>query len=449
MPEPAAPDARGLALGVLLRVERDRAWADDTLDAALAPSRLDARDRAFATRLVYGTLAWQGLLDWHLQTLTGRPAAALDLEARAVLRLGLHQILLLDRVPPHAAVSTSVDLAKQHAPKAAGLVNAVLRRAVRERGKLPLPDRDAEPLRHLAVAYSHPEWLVRRWRDDFPGDELRDLLAANNEAAPTVLRARRGLRDELIERLARAGIAAEPGRFAPDAVRVATVSPRALAEHAPGAYRVQSEASQLVALLVAPEPGMRVLDACAAPGGKTTYLADLMDDRGLVVALERHPRRAATVRRAAGALGLTAVSPMTGDARAASQVLTGTFDRVLVDAPCTGLGTLRAHPEVRWTRDPADPSRLATLQREILEGITPLLRPGGALVYATCTLTHDENEDLIRAFLSAHPNLERVDAKDFLPATAQQLVDSTGTLRTLPHRDNLDGFYAIRLVRRA
>jgi 16S rRNA (cytosine967-C5)-methyltransferase len=192
-----------------------------------------------------------------------------------------------------------------------------------------------------------------------------------------------------------------------------------------------------------------VLDACAAPGGKTTYLADLMEDRGLVIALDRRAQRAATVRRVVRRLGLERVVTLAGDARTADRLFgTARFDRILVDAPCTGLGTLRGHPEVRWTRSADDPARLAQLQRAIVEGVLPLLRPGGVLVYATCTLTGEENEGLVAAVLAAHPDLAQDDAGDVLPETARRLVDATGALRTLPHRDDLDGFYAVRLTRR-
>ena len=439
--------ARALAAAVLQRTECDRAYADVTLDAALRASRLDARDRALATRLIYGTLAWQGRLDWHLATLARRDPATLDPALRVVLRLGLYQILLLDRIPAHAAVATSVDLAKRLAPAAAGLVNAVLRRAVRERGALPLPDPAAAPVHHLAVAFSHPEWLVARWRERFADAELRALLAADNLAAPTVLRARAGGRDALIARLSAAGIGAEACCFAPEAVRVSAVAPHALPGYAAGAFSVQSEASQLVVLLLDPQPGMRVLDACAAPGGKTTYIAELVGDRGLVVSLDARRRGAFAVARAARRLGLGHTAAAVADARSAAHVLRGRFDRILVDAPCTGLGTLRAHPEVRWTRTPADITRLAVLQREILDGVTPLLSPGGVLVYATCTIADEENEGVARAWLASHRELAAEDAAVHLPAPAAGLVDASGALRTFPHRDGLDGFYAVRVRR--
>ncbi len=441
--------ARALAMEVLLRVEGEGAHADAALATALPRANLSGRDRAFATRLVYGSLAWQGRLDWQLARLASRDPATLDPAVRSALRLGLYQVSQLDRVPPHAAVATSVELAKRRVPAATGFVNAILRRAVRERAHLPLPDPELDPTHHLAVAYSHPDWLVARWQARFGMQATRALLAADNEAAPTTLRARPGDRDELIARLRAAGVECAPGAVAPDAVRLDAVDPHALPGWLAGDFSVQSEASQLIAYLLAPRAGMRVLDACAAPGGKATHIAELMDDRGLVVALDHRRRSAAVVADNARRLRLRSVAALVLDARAASAALArASFDRVLVDAPCSGLGTLRAHPEIRWRRQPADLARLAERQRAILEGVTPLVRAGGVIVYATCTLTEEENEGVVRAWLDAHPELAQETASAHLPVAAHGLVDGGGALVTLPHRDGLDGFYAVRVRRR-
>ena len=440
--------ARALALDVLMRVEDGGTHADVTLAAALAASGLPVRDRGFVSRLVYGTLAWQGRLDWQLAHLADRDPATFQPDVRMVLRLGLYQLTLLDRVPPHAAVATSVDLAKGRVPVASGFVNAVLRRAVREGASLPLPDAALDPTEHLAILLSHPRWLVEHWQTRF-GSEVRDLLAADNEAAPTVLRARRGERDALIARLTAAGVVCEPGRFGPDAVRIQAADPHALPGWAEGEFSVQEEASQLVVRLLDPRPRMRVLDVCAAPGGKAAYAAEVMRDLGLVVAVDHRRRGMRTIARNAARLGLGAIAPLGLDARSASAALPpGTFDRVLVDAPCSGLGTLRAHPEIRWRRTPADLVRQASQQRRMLEAATPLVRPGGVIVYAVCTLTHEENAGVVEPWLRAHPELRRERAEDVLPAEARTLVDADGALCTLPHRDGLDGFYAVRARRR-
>ena len=446
---PDALAARLLALDVLRRVESEYAHADVALAHALARCGLEMRDRAFATRLVYGTLAWQGRLDWCIRALSERDPATLDPQTRRLLRLGVYQVVMLDRVPPHAAVGTSVDLAKRLAPAAAGLVNAVLRRTVREGRAVALPDPVTEPVRHLAIAFSHPEWLVARWRARFSNAELRALLAVDNEAAPTVIRAARGTREALMATLEEAGVVTRAGRFAPDALVVESSDPHALPGFVEGRFSVQSEASQLVALLVSPEPGMRVLDACAAPGGKATYLAQLTCGRGVVVALERRRAGARAIARAARRVGTSHLLPVAADARSASSVLSGTrFDRILVDAPCSGLGTLRAHPELRWRRTPDDLARLARTQRDLLEGVTPLLATSGALVYATCTMTDEENDGVVRAWLGDHPEVGIEDARPYLPPMARALVGADGALRTLPHRDGLNGFYAVRIRRR-
>ncbi len=229
-----------------------------------------------------------------------------------------------------------------------------------------------------------------------------------------------------------------------------SVAPHTIPGFTEGAFSVQSEASQLVALLLGVQPGMRVLDACAAPGGKATYLAERIEGRGLVLALDRRLAGAGAVARSARRLGLARLVSGVADARTGTPLASDvTFDRILVDAPCSGLGTLRAHPEVRWSRTPADVTRLATLQRAILEGVTPLLAPGGALVYATCAISTEENDDVVRAWLDAHPALEPERAETYLPAAAAELVDDAGALRTFPHRHGLDGFYAVRVRRRA
>jgi 16S rRNA (cytosine967-C5)-methyltransferase len=440
--------ARTVALGVLRRIEQTAAYADVALDAALRSGTLPPRDRALASRLAYGTVAWQRRLDWHLAQLTHRDAATLDVSVRLILRLGLYQLLCLDRVPPHAAVSTSVDLAKREAPAAAGLVNAVLRRATRDAGKLSLPDPAVDPVRHLGVAFSHPDWLVERWRTHLGHDEAARLLAADNDAAPTVLRARRGRRDELIAELASSGVRAVAGEWAPDAVRVDAVAPHALPGFVAGALTVQSEASQLVVHALGLERGMRVLDVCAAPGGKTTYAAELVGESGRVVAFDRRRSGVAAAVDAARRLRLRNVLGAVADARR-PPLGDARFDRILVDAPCSGLGTLRAHPEVRWTRGPDDVRRLAELQIEILDAAAPHLAAGGVLVYSTCTISVEENDDVVARWMARNPDLERESAAVSLPPQARELVDATGALRTFPHRHGLDGFYAVRVRRRS
>ena len=430
-----------------MRVATTDAFADVLLAERLRAARLGAADSALATRLVYGTLAWQGRLDHHLAGLVRSPLARLEPAVHAALRLGLYQLLFLERVPAYAAVDSSVRLVGRARRAAVGLVNAVLRRAAAAgRDGLPLPDAAADPHGRMAVEWSHPRWLVERWARDFETDELVRLLESDNVRGPVSIRANRlrTTRDALRAELAAAGAEAIDGEWAADAlvVRRGAARLRATRVWRDGHFLFQGEASQLVAPLVAPAPGARVLDACAAPGGKSTHLAALVG-AGAVIALDVRAAGAARILAEARRLGADTVHALAADARLPP--FRSGFDAILVDAPCSGLGTLRRHPEVRWRRGPEDVARLATLQREILDGVAPLVRPGGTLVYAVCTLLREENEDVIRAFLAAWPRFVVDDLSRSLCGRVREALTGDGFLRTLPHRDYLDGFFIARL----
>jgi 16S rRNA (cytosine967-C5)-methyltransferase len=454
--QPAAADPRALAWAILRRVEEGGAFADALLGHRLTGSGLSTRDQGLATRLVYATIAWQGFLDHIANAFSRRPVSELDPPVRTLLRLGLCQMCVLTRIPAFAAVDTSVRLARTlRGGAVAGLLNAVLRRAATDWSNVALPDRATDPLGFLTVRWSHPRWLVERWVVAYGLDEAERLLQANNEAAPSVLRLNRTKGDAaaLLARLRGAGVDAMPARFAPCGVQLEQgAGPETLPGFDEGLFCVQGEASQLVGFLVGPASGARVLDACAAPGGKTTHLAELMDDRGEVVALDVHRSGVGRIARLADRLGLSSVRAQVADASVWQPEgwrpgTVGPFDAALVDAPCSGLGTLRQHPEVRWRRTPSDVAALARLQRDLLSHVAAFVRPGGILVYATCTLSREENEDVVAAVLGADTGLVMDDPRPLLPEPARGLVGPDGCLRTLPHRDGLDGFFAARLRR--
>jgi 16S rRNA (cytosine967-C5)-methyltransferase len=303
----------------------------------------------------------------------------------------------------------------------------------------------------LAIELSHPRWLVEQWIGELGVEEARALLAADNEAAPTVLRVNRlrATRDSLLARLAHAGVEAEPTSFSPDGVRVrSSGDPSALPGYAEGLFALQGEASQLIAWLLGVEPHSQVLDACAAPGGKTTHIAEHLGERGMVVGSDRSRAGLEYLRATARRLGIGGIEVLNADARALPLAANLRFDAALVDAPCSGLGTLRQHPEIRWRRDPAQLPQLIDLQRQLIAGAAARVRPGGALVYATCTLLASENEQVVEDFVAANPDFELEHAAPLLPREARGLVDQHGYLRSWPHRDGLDGFFAARLKRR-
>ena len=451
-PRNDAASARGIAWDILLAVERGR-FADAELGRRLARGGLDPRDQALLTQLVYGTLAWQGWLDFLIRR-CGRSPDTIDLPIRVLLRLALFQLTKLSRIPEFAAVDTAVSLSKSfHKGAASGFVNASLRRFVREREHLTLPDPNSESAGDLALAWSHPRWLVEHWLAELGPADTRALLAADNEAAPTVLRVNRLRveREELLTSLAAAGVSARPTQYAPHGIVLESgCDPSRLRGFAEGLFSIQGEASQLVTLLLGPKAQQRLWDACAAPGGKSTYLAELIGDEGHVLATDTNAKGLQSVRANALRLGLTCIDPTVADATRLDTVVDprALFDAVLVDAPCSGLGTLRQHPEIRWRRTAADLAALASRQRRLLDAVARRLAPRGALVYATCTIARVENERVIEEFLERQRDFSIVDPRPFLPPAAHALIDSAGVFRTFPHRHGLDGFFAVRLQRR-
>jgi 16S rRNA (cytosine967-C5)-methyltransferase len=426
-------------------VARDAAFADLALDAALAERALSDRDSALATELVYGTLRWQRYLDWILAPHSRRPLDSLDTRARVALRVAAYQIAFLERVPAFAAVNDAVALA---GPKAGirGFVNAVLRsfarRGVRER-EPPLP---RDPVEALATRCSFPTWLAARWIDRYRLADAEALMRAFNERPPLTLRANtlRVGRDALAERLAAGdGRKAEPTRYAPEGLILphGGGAPAAWPGFAAGEFVVQDEASMLVARLLEPRPGDVIVDACAAPGTKTTHLAQLMQNRGRIVALDPQPARLARVTEAAARLGATIVETRSGPVERLAPELRAVCDAVLVDAPCSNLGVLRRNPEVKWRRRPEDITVAAERQREILAAAATMLKAGGRLVYATCSLEPEENDAVVEAFLGDHPDF-RIES----PASFPLGLDG-GMLRIRPDRLDTDGFTAVRLRR--
>lgn len=455
-------DARSLALRVLERVAEAGAYADLALRAELGRSGLSPRDRALATELTYGTLRWRGRLDFLLGRVVDRPLAALEPRVRELLRLGAYQIVFCDRIPDPVAVSETVRLA--HAAgigRAAGLANAALRRLAREQGALAPPALADDPLGHLVHGLSVPGWVAERWLAAYGPAEAAALASALAAPAPRSVRANRLRigRDALLAELRPRFPDARPCRFAPDGVQLGgpgdPVRDPAFVE---GRMTVQDEASQLVVELLDPRPGECVLDACAAPGAKATAIAERVGPEGLVLAVDRHERRLALVARDAERLGLPHLRTVCADAARAlpEAPRPAGYARVLVDAPCSGLGAWRRNPDARWRLAPDAPARLAAVQQAILRQAVERLAPGGALVYSTCTLAPEENEAVIDALFADTPLVARLGLRRTpraaLPASlaapeATPVLDADGVLRTLPHRHDADGFFAVRLER--
>jgi 16S rRNA (cytosine967-C5)-methyltransferase len=444
-PARRAGPARAVAAQVLERVETDAAFADLALDAELRRRPLAPRDVALATELVYGTLRWQRYLDWILAPHSRRRLPTLDPRVRVLLRMTAYQITFLERVPAFAAVNDAVTLARR-APGVAGYVNAVLRAFARRGAAEREPPVPRDPVDALATRCSFPTWLAGRWLARYGAGEAEALMRALNARPPLTVRTNtlRTSREQLAARLAaeeRVPTRATP--LAPEGLVVEDGGdPGGWRAFVEGACVVQDEASMLVARLLEPAAGTTIADVCAAPGTKTTHLAQLMGDRGRVLAFDPQPGRLARVAEAAARLGVTIAETVAGPVEALAPRWAGGCDGVLVDAPCSNLGVLRRNPEVKWRRQPADLAAAGERQRSILTAAAMLVRPGGRLVYATCSLEPEENDEVVRTFLAAHPAFAAEP-----PAAWPVAPDAAGFVRCLPHRHGTDGFTAIRFRR--
>jgi len=428
--------ARLTAFRILKRVEDEGAYASVLL--ANQDDSLSAKDRALAHELTMGVLRWQLTLDHLIAHYANRDSRRLDLAARISLRLGLYQLRFLTRIPASAAVNDAVKLVQFARIRSADkFVNAVLRRAIRESEYDPLSV-VSDPLERLALETSHPRWLIERWADNFGLEEATAFARANNEAAPVSFRITGNNTDgnEVLEQLRAAGASLTPSGVVNDAWRISggTTLLRRLARE--GRVYVQDEASQLVAHALAPQAGEHVLDLCAAPGSKTTHVAALANGEATVIAGDLYQHRLRTVVDAVRSQQVNRVYCVVLDGEQGLPFAEAGFDRVLVDAPCSGTGTLRHNPEIRWRISAADIKQLAGRQRHLLLNAAKAVKPGGRLVYSTCSVETEENEEVIEAWLEFHPTFDRIQ----LPLPLELLTES-GAARTWPHRQGTDGFF--------
>ena len=439
----AASPARAVAYRVVRRVSDGGAFTDRAFRAEADRRGLSGRDRAFAQALAYATVQRRATIDHVLAALSSRPPDELDPPLRDALRLGVAQILYLDSVPPHAAVSETVELAKaEGGQRLAGFANAVMRRAVREAEGVVARIGEDTP-EHAALLHSHPVWVARMWWAALGPEEALALMRRDGEPAESAVRANtlRTTREALAASL---GVATRPVPDLPESLVVEEpFDVHGSEQFERGELMPQSRASTLVARVLAPEPGERVLDLCAAPGAKATHAAALMENRGEVVAVEANARRAEALADNARRLGADIVRVVEADAR--EPVAGDPFDRVLLDPPCSDLGTLQARPDVRWRKDAATVERLVSEQAALLEAAAAQVRPGGTLVYSTCTISPRENEERMDVFLDSHPEFTADDLGAEWPAYAQPA--DARFLQLLPHRHGTDGFFIARLRR--
>jgi 16S rRNA (cytosine967-C5)-methyltransferase len=445
-------DARSLAVSLLIELEKGQKTLDALLDEVGDAAELpDPRDRDLFNTLVFGVLRWRGRLDYILACFSKLPPAKIETAVINILRVGLFQVVHLTRVPPSAAVNTAVNIAKSLAtPRAAAFVNAVLRKASAEHGRVIFPDFTRTPVKALAAEASFPEWLLERWLNRYGPDATKALCESINAIPPLTLRANtlKTSRAELMTALNGQANDVEASACAADGVRVRGLQKKMpeLASFQDGWFQVQDEAAQLVSVLLDPQPGEHVLDACAGRGGKTGHIAQLMRNRGAIAAVDTSAGRLTQLREEMRRLGVTiAVTEEWDVAGGGAARHAGRFDRILLDAPCSGLGTLRRNPDIRWASSPKQLRPLAGMQLRLLEGAAATLKPHGVMVYAVCSPEPEETEAVVKAFLEKNRGFRLDRQPRDLPEAVRPLVGPMGFLQTYPHLQYMDGFYAARL----
>ncbi|MBD2257753.1 16S rRNA (cytosine(967)-C(5))-methyltransferase [Pseudanabaena sp. FACHB-2040] len=453
LPTPPKPSARQLAYEVLLAVHKG-AYADVALHRSLAQVPLGDLDRAFVTELVYGSVRRQRTLDTLIDQLGKKKAHQQPAEIRAILHLGLYQLRYLSTVPPSAAVNTSVDLVKAGSlSRLSGVVNGILRQYLRlQKGESDTPQDPlwlpSDPVAAVAVRHSYPDWIVRLWYERLGLEATEDLCRWFNQSPHIDLRVNRCqiALEDVEAAFAAAGVQTERLNPLPDALRLTNPagSVTALPGYAEGWWSVQDASAQLVAYLVNPQPGEVIVDACAAPGGKATHLAELMGDQGTVWACDRTTSRLKKIKTNSARLQLNSLKTYTGDSRDLPK-FHGQADRVLIDAPCSGLGTLHRHADARWRQSPETAHELVTLQRALLEEAARWAKPEATMVYATCTLNPEENEGVVEQFLQQHPDWH-IQAPPADSPVAPWVTEQ-GWVQVWPHLHNMDGFFMVALTR--
>ncbi len=436
-------NARRAAANILSRVYGRSAYADILLATEL--EKVARKDRALTTEIVYGVLRRNFNIDWIIDKISSVKIKKMERAVLTALRMGVYQIYFLDNIPDSAAVNESVRLVR--GVKKKGFVNAVLRKAVARQESLAAgPSSEVDTLTRLSIRGSHPKWLVKRWITRYGEVETKALMQANLKNPRKTLRTNtlRISRADFLRQLRELGIEAKKCLYSPFALDICSGSlPGSVKEE--GLCVTQDEASQLVAMLLTPRPGERILDACAAPGLKTTHMAQLMDNKGSIVAVDKYAGRLKALTALSRSLGISIIKPLCADSEKGDflkKTSKNLFDAILVDAPCSGLGVLGRTPDIKLRRSEDDIKNLAETQKKILSSQLPLLKPKGRLVYAVCSLEAEETTEVVEWFLRENSDVYLEDGTTILPEECRQLVDKKGFLQTLPHRHNMDGFFA-------
>jgi 16S rRNA (cytosine967-C5)-methyltransferase len=448
---------RDLALKILNSLANKTDSPDNYLDDLFqSHTYLDERDRAFIVHLVQGLFRWRLRLDWVIGQFTDFPLNRLETPILNILRLALFQIFFLDKVPESAAVNEAVKQVKSNnGPRyIASYVNGLLRNICRHKGKISFPDKDREPVSYLSVFHSYPQWLVDRWIKEFGKEFTENLLLSQNNLPRLNVRTNTLFltRERLIEYLAEEGVTGKPTTYAPEGVILEGFKGRVTELNAfkSGLFQVQDQAAIIMSHLIAPQPSDTMLDICAGLGGKSTHMAVLNGGKGNIIAVDINRRRLMTLVQNARRLGIYNIQSVVADAsKSLSSALSVKFDKVILDAPCSGLGTISRHPDIKWNRDEGDIIRLSFMQKTIMNETARVIKKGGRILYVTCTISKEENEDVVEDFLVKNSDMSLENLKRHVPEWGIDLIDAHGFFRTFPHIHHMDGFFGALFTKSA
>ncbi len=438
---------RGLAVKILNRVDRTDAYLDKLLEIELKNSDLISEDKSLLFEIVHGVIRWLGRIDWVLNGFYKGQFSKCIPNVKNSMRVALYQILFLEKVPNYAAVNESVEFVKKlQGEKSANLTNAVLRNIIRNRNSIRYPDPEKDTINYLSAYYSHPYWLVKRWLNRFGREFTEQLLIANNKRPKHTLRVNnlKTNSEEMKKLLKEVGLNFVEGKFIKDYLHLSSLTNITSWEYfKKGYFSIQDESTGFSCKILDAKPGMKVLDLCAAPGGKTSFIADAMNNEGEIVALDKFESRLDVFNKNINRLGIKNVRTLAKDALEFNE--TG-FDRILADVPCTGLGTLTKKPDIKWKKDLSDIRKLSRVQLALLTKASELIKVNGVIVYSTCTIEPEENIEVVKKFLSKHPNFELINLENELDSS---VIDENGCVQTFPHKHNIDGAFAAKLIRKA
>jgi len=441
------PSPRRFAVKILNRIDEQRGYAEPLLNAYLsADEQENQRNKNLITQIVLGTLRMRGYLDWIIKHYYRGSFEEMDIGAKNILRAALFQIFFMDRIPSYAIVNESVELVSPRKQKQKALVNGLLRNVLRTKEHIPWPDRINNPSLYIAVRHSHPLWLVEKWIALFGEEETLQRCASHNIIPPAAIRVNplKTSRQNMITEMEHAGWNIEGSLYSPDSIHIlhAETPVKNTSWFTEGKIQLQDDASQLIAHFLQPQPGEKILDLCAGTGGKTTHMAALMGNKGCIIAVDNQKKKLNSLQEMACRLGITCIKTICRDGRTGLPFQPDSFDAILVDVPCTGLGTLRRNPEIKWHLDAGEIPKVVSLQKDLLENAATYLRRGGRLVYSTCTILPEENDDQITSFLMRHREFCQEKYISHIPLSC---LDENGFMKTTPHQHNTDAFFAALL----